>query len=66
MIDYSKVLSDVIVSTPKSGIRKFFDLLENMQDVVALTVGQPDLESESARLLRTQAVFPARPCTKIL
>jgi len=42
MIDYSKVLSDVVVSTPKSGIRKFFDILENMQDVVALTVGQPD------------------------
>jgi len=42
MIDYSKVLSDVVVSTEKSGIRKFFDLLENMNDVVALTVGQPD------------------------
>ena len=42
MIDYGKVLSDVIVNTPKSGIRRFFDLLENMQDVVALTVGQPD------------------------
>ena len=42
MIDYSKVLSSTIVSTPKSGIRKFFDILENMQDVVGLTVGQPD------------------------
>ncbi len=42
MIDYSKVLSSVVVSTPKSGIRKFFDLLETMDDVVALTVGQPD------------------------
>ena len=42
MIDYSKVLSSVVVNTPKSGIRKFFDILENMQDVVALTVGQPD------------------------
>ncbi len=42
MIDYSKVLSRVVVETEKSGIRKFFDILENMQDVVALTVGQPD------------------------
>ncbi len=42
MIDYTKVLSNVVVNTEKSGIRKFFDLLENMQDVVALTVGQPD------------------------
>ncbi len=42
MIDYEKVLSDVVVHTEKSGIRKFFDLLDNMEDVVALTVGQPD------------------------
>ena len=42
MIDYSKVLSPVVVNTEKSGIRKFFDLLETMDDVVGLTVGQPD------------------------
>lgn len=42
MIDYSKVLSQTVVNTEKSGIRKFFDLLETMDDVVGLTVGQPD------------------------
>ena len=42
MIDYSKVLSKTVVQTEKSGIRKFFDLLESMHDVVGLTVGQPD------------------------
>ena len=42
MIDYSKVLSPVVVNTEKSGIRKYFDLLEKMDDVVGLTVGQPD------------------------
>ena len=42
MIDYSKVLSPVVVNTEKSGIRRFFDLLETMDDVVGLTVGQPD------------------------
>ncbi len=41
-MDYSKVLSKTIVETKKSGIRKFFDLLETMDDVVGLTVGQPD------------------------
>ena len=41
-MDYSQVLSRNIVGLPKSGIRKFFDLLEEMQDVVSLTVGQPD------------------------
>ena len=42
MIDYSKVLSPVVVNTEKSGLRKYFDLLEKMDDVVGLTVGQPD------------------------
>ena len=42
MIDYSSVLSPTVTALPSSGIRKFFDLLENMKDVVALTVGQPD------------------------
>ena len=42
MIDYSSVLSPTVTSLPPSGIRKFFDLLESMNDVVGLTVGQPD------------------------
>lgn len=42
MIDYSKVLSPVATGLKPSGIRKFFDLLDSMQDVVGLTVGQPD------------------------
>ena len=42
MIDYSSLLSPTVTNLPSSGIRKFFDLLENMKDVTALTVGQPD------------------------
>ena len=45
MIDYSKVLSRTVVNTPKSGIRKFFDLMNTMQDVVGLTVGEPDFQT---------------------
>ncbi len=45
MIDYSKVLSRTVVDTPKSGIRKFFDLMNTMQDVVGLTVGEPDFQT---------------------
>ncbi len=41
-MDYTKLLSKTVVNTEKSGIRKFFDLLETMDDVVGLTVGQPD------------------------
>lgn len=45
MIDYSKVLSQTVVDTPKSGIRKFFDLMSTMDDVVGLTVGEPDFQT---------------------
>lgn len=42
MIDYSKILSQSAVSIKPSGIRKFFELTEKMDNVTALTVGQPD------------------------
>lgn len=40
--NYEQLLSRTAVSLRPSGIRKFFDLLDGMSDVVALTVGQPD------------------------
>lgn len=42
MIDYQKMLNDTVRGMKPSGIRKFFDMLSGMEDVVALTVGQPD------------------------
>ena len=42
MFDYSKVLSKKAVDLKPSGIRKFFDILDEMQGVISLTVGQPD------------------------
>ena len=42
MIDHEKILSDTLKDIKPSGIRKFFDLLADMGDVTALTVGQPD------------------------
>ena len=41
-MDYSKFLSDKVQSIKPSGIRKFFDMLSTMKDVISLTVGQPD------------------------
>lgn len=41
-MDYSHVLSRTVTGLKKSGIRKFFDLLDEMDGVVGLTVGQPD------------------------
>jgi len=45
MIDYSKILSSTITSIKPSGIRKFFDILDEMDDVISLTVGQPDFDT---------------------
>ncbi len=41
-ISYDKILSQTVLQIPKSGIRKFFDLLENMDDAISLGVGEPD------------------------
>ncbi len=41
-MDYSKVLSQKIVTMKPSGIRKFFDILNEMKDAISLTVGEPD------------------------
>ncbi len=41
-IDYDRILPRSVVEMPSSGIRKFFDILDSMTDVTALTVGQPD------------------------
>lgn len=45
MIDYSKVLSSRATGLKPSGIRKFFDILDEMQGVISLTVGQPDFKT---------------------
>ena len=42
MRDYSELLSVKAQELKPSGIRKFFDMLGGMDDVISLTVGQPD------------------------
>ncbi len=44
MIDYDSILSPRVKGIAPSGIRKFFDLLENMdsRDAISLGVGEPD------------------------
>ena len=37
-----KPLNNSVVTTPPSGIRKFFDIAQQMQDVISLGVGEPD------------------------
>ncbi len=42
MMDYSTVLNQRIQAVPPSGIRKFFDILEEMPDAISLGIGEPD------------------------
>lgn len=42
MIDYSKILTKKVQEIKPSGIRRFFDLAETMENVISLGVGEPD------------------------
>lgn len=42
MMDYSLVLNRTVADIKPSGIRKFFDIAANMDDVISLGVGEPD------------------------
>lgn len=41
-MNYDNIISKKAAEIKPSGIRKFFDMLDDMKDVIALTVGQPD------------------------
>ncbi len=45
MIDYSSTLSEKAVGIKPSGIRKFFDLAAEMDDVISLSIGEPDFKT---------------------
>ena len=40
--NWQKRISPVVESVPPSGIRRFFDIAAEMDDVVSLGVGEPD------------------------
>jgi aminotransferase len=42
LIDYSKKLNNTIQKVKPSGIRKFFDIANELDDVISLSVGEPD------------------------
>ena len=45
MIDYSTLMSRRVQKVKPSGIRKFFDIAEQMDDVISLGVGDPDFKT---------------------
>jgi len=40
-----RVLADRVKAVPRSGIRRFFDILADMTDVISLGIGEPDFET---------------------
>lgn len=45
MIDYDKILPERIKNIQPSGIRKFFDIAQQVEGVISLSVGEPDFKT---------------------
>ena len=45
LIDYDSILSEKVTELKPSGIRKFFDLASEVEDVISLSVGEPDFKT---------------------
>lgn len=45
MINYDEILNSSVVNIKPSGIRKFFDIAEQMENVISLGVGEPDFKT---------------------
>ena len=41
-MDYKKILNERILSIKPSGIRRFFDIAAQMENVISLSIGEPD------------------------
>ena len=44
-MDYNKYLNNTIVNVKPSGIRRFFDIVNEMEDVISLSIGEPDFRT---------------------
>ncbi len=45
MIDYASRMNREIVALKPSGIRRFFDIAAEMDDVISLSIGEPDFST---------------------
>lgn len=45
MMDYNKYLNQSVQSISPSGIRKFFDIANEMDNVISLSIGEPDFQT---------------------
>lgn len=44
-MNIEQMIKENIVKTPPSGIRKYFDLINEMKDAISLGIGEPDFET---------------------
>ncbi len=54
MIDYEKIIPDKVKNIQPSGIRKFFDIAQQVEGVISLSVGEPDFKTPWA--VRKEAI----------
>ena len=54
MMDYENILSRKVQDLQFSGIRKFFDIAASYDDVISLSVGEPDFKTPWA--IRKEAI----------
>ena len=45
IMDYDRFLNNKIKSTKPSGIRRFFDIANEMDNVISLSIGEPDFQT---------------------
>lgn len=45
MIDYQSMLNDEVKRIKPSGIRRFFDIANEMDNVISLSIGEPDFST---------------------
>lgn len=56
-------ISDVIRDIPYSGIRRFFDLANEIEDVISLGVGEPDFDTPWA--VKERAIYTLEKCRTV-
>ena len=54
MIDYESVIPQKIRDIQPSGIRKFFDIAQQVEGVISLSIGEPDFKTPWA--IRKEAI----------
>ena len=45
MMNYQSLLNENVVAIKPSGIRRFFDIANEMENVISLSIGEPDFST---------------------